>query len=330
MAVGLDLLALVVFAVVVEELARQVVDQLADLPFLPAVLPLVEVDRVAGAVEQLPDGTSPPVDSPRVAGFAHAGFSSTRHPATACDTAGGWFRAPPSSRRRQSVLSSQIEGTQAHRRPTRSASSSPPLSSTSAPTTRYRRSCAQACCMSSSRPSTPPRWQRPDRPPPRHPAARALTVISVMKLLETSKPTAGRAVDALAAAGVLVETTGKRRDRSWSPQRTCIDRVSGRSSTNVDREVARSEQGRPGAETIDERTRGGELGGDLFATLRIAAAGQPLASAGVCWCHLTGFRGLTTCEGGVRNGPKQTIAPCSHPRIASNSARMGAKRTETD
>jgi hypothetical protein len=43
-----------------------------------------------------------------------------------------------------------------------------------------------------------------------------VTVASTMKLLGSSKPTAGRAVDALVAAGVLVETTGRRRDRSWS------------------------------------------------------------------------------------------------------------------
>ncbi len=50
---------------------------------------------------------------------------------------------------------------------------------------------------------------------PRHPL---VSVASVMKLLETSKPTAARAIDALEAAGVLVETTGKRRDRWYSYQ----------------------------------------------------------------------------------------------------------------
>ncbi len=48
---------------------------------------------------------------------------------------------------------------------------------------------------------------------PRHPI---VTVASVMGLLKTSKPTAGRAVDALVEAGVLKETTGKKRDRSFS------------------------------------------------------------------------------------------------------------------
>ena len=47
---------------------------------------------------------------------------------------------------------------------------------------------------------------------PRHPV---VTVASVMKLVATTKPTAGRAIELLAAANVLVETTGKKRDRSF-------------------------------------------------------------------------------------------------------------------
>jgi Fic family protein len=47
---------------------------------------------------------------------------------------------------------------------------------------------------------------------PRHPV---VTAASVMKLVDTTKPTAGRAIELLANAGVLVETTGKRRDRSY-------------------------------------------------------------------------------------------------------------------
>lgn len=47
---------------------------------------------------------------------------------------------------------------------------------------------------------------------PRHPV---VTVASVMKLVETTKPTAGRAIELLVAADVLVETTGKKRDRSF-------------------------------------------------------------------------------------------------------------------
>jgi Fic family protein len=42
-----------------------------------------------------------------------------------------------------------------------------------------------------------------------------VTVASVMKLVATTKPTAGRAIELLVAAGVLVETTGKKRDRSF-------------------------------------------------------------------------------------------------------------------
>ncbi len=47
---------------------------------------------------------------------------------------------------------------------------------------------------------------------PRHPV---VTIASVMKLVETTKPTAGRAVELLGTAGVLVETTGRKRDRSF-------------------------------------------------------------------------------------------------------------------
>lgn len=47
---------------------------------------------------------------------------------------------------------------------------------------------------------------------PRHPV---VTVASVMKLVETTKPTAGRALELLVAATVLVETTGKKRDRCF-------------------------------------------------------------------------------------------------------------------
>ncbi len=50
---------------------------------------------------------------------------------------------------------------------------------------------------------------------PRHPL---VTVAFVMKLTSTSKPTAGRAIELLTSAGILVETTGKKRDRSWAYQ----------------------------------------------------------------------------------------------------------------
>ena len=56
---------------------------------------------------------------------------------------------------------------------------------------------------------------------PRHPL---VSVARVVELLRTTKPTAGRAIEALVAAGVLVETTGKRRDRSWAYQ-AYLDRL---------------------------------------------------------------------------------------------------------
>lgn len=56
---------------------------------------------------------------------------------------------------------------------------------------------------------------------PRHPV---VTVASVMKLVGTTKPTAGRAIDLLVAAEVVVETTGKKRDRSFA-YRAYLDRL---------------------------------------------------------------------------------------------------------
>lgn len=50
---------------------------------------------------------------------------------------------------------------------------------------------------------------------PRHPI---VSVASVMKLLATTKPTSGRSIELLVSAGVLVETTGKKRGRSFMYQ----------------------------------------------------------------------------------------------------------------
>lgn len=50
---------------------------------------------------------------------------------------------------------------------------------------------------------------------PRQPV---VSVGSAMKVLETTKPTAGRAIDSLVTAGVLIETTGRRRDRGFAYQ----------------------------------------------------------------------------------------------------------------
>ncbi len=51
-----------------------------------------------------------------------------------------------------------------------------------------------------------------------------VSVASATELLATTKPTAGKAVELLVAAGVLVESTGKRRDRSFA-YRAYLDRL---------------------------------------------------------------------------------------------------------
>ncbi len=61
-----------------------------------------------------------------------------------------------------------------------------------------------------------------------------VTVAAVMRLLTTTKPTAGRAIDTLEAAGVLVETTGRRRDRSFA-YRKYLDRLSAGTELAVSR-----------------------------------------------------------------------------------------------
>jgi len=71
---------------------------------------------------------------------------------------------------------------------------------------------------------------------PRHPI---VTVASVMKLVETTKPTAGRAIELLVAAGVLIETTGKKRDRAWVYQ-GYLDRL--RVGTELDERQRKSER----------------------------------------------------------------------------------------
>jgi cell filamentation protein, protein adenylyltransferase len=64
---------------------------------------------------------------------------------------------------------------------------------------------------------------------PSHPI---ITVASAMTLIETSKPTANRAIEALATSGVLVETTGKKRGRSFAYQ-SYVDRL--RTGTELER-----------------------------------------------------------------------------------------------
>ena len=48
------------------------------------------------------------------------------------------------------------------------------------------------------------------------PAHPIITVAEVVRLLKTTKPTATKAITGLVDAGVLVETTGRRRDRAFS------------------------------------------------------------------------------------------------------------------
>ncbi|MFC4350392.1 Fic family protein [Fodinicurvata halophila] len=56
---------------------------------------------------------------------------------------------------------------------------------------------------------------------PNHPV---ITVAAAMKLLQTSKPTASRAIETLVDAGILVEMTGRKRDRSFA-YKAYIDRL---------------------------------------------------------------------------------------------------------
>jgi Fic family protein len=76
---------------------------------------------------------------------------------------------------------------------------------------------------------------------PRHPL---VSVASVMKLVETTKPTAGRAIELLVSGGVLVETTGRKRDRSFVYE-TYLDRL--RVGTELD-ERDRRRRSRPAAD----------------------------------------------------------------------------------
>ena len=64
---------------------------------------------------------------------------------------------------------------------------------------------------------------------PEHPI---VSIAGVVGLLETTKPTATKAVGALIAAGILVETTGRRRDRTFG-YAAYLDRL--RAGTELDR-----------------------------------------------------------------------------------------------
>ena len=65
---------------------------------------------------------------------------------------------------------------------------------------------------------------------PNHPI---ITVAATMKLIKTSKPTATRAIETLVGASILVETTGRKRDRNFAYQ-AYIDRL--RTGTELARE----------------------------------------------------------------------------------------------
>ena len=65
----------------------------------------------------------------------------------------------------------------------------------------------------------------------RLPRCPIVTVASAMKLLDTSKPTATRAIEMLAGIGILVEMTGKKRDRSFA-YRAYLERL--RTGTELD------------------------------------------------------------------------------------------------
>ena len=65
---------------------------------------------------------------------------------------------------------------------------------------------------------------------PNHPI---ITVAAAMKLIKTSKPTATRAIKTLVGASILVETTGRKRDRNFAYQ-AYIDRL--RTGTELARE----------------------------------------------------------------------------------------------
>lgn len=45
-----------------------------------------------------------------------------------------------------------------------------------------------------------------------------VSTASAVRTLDVTKPTAGRAIEALEGVGILVELTGKRRDRTWAYQ----------------------------------------------------------------------------------------------------------------
>lgn len=64
------------------------------------------------------------------------------------------------------------------------------------------------------------------------PTSPVITIRGIVKLLDTTKPTAGKAVKTLEKVGVLVETSGKRRDRTFAYKKY-LDRL--RTGTELER-----------------------------------------------------------------------------------------------
>ena len=71
---------------------------------------------------------------------------------------------------------------------------------------------------------------------PRHPI---VTVASAIRLIDASKPTAIRAIETLAETGILVETTGRKRDRNFA-YRAYMERL--RTGTEPDRQRSEVER----------------------------------------------------------------------------------------
>lgn len=88
---------------------------------------------------------------------------------------------------------------------------------------------------------------------PRHPV---VSVASAMNLVGTTKPTAGRAIEVLVETGVLVEKTGKKRDRSFAYE-AYLNRL--RVGTELDENGRRNQRAntttQPTAESHDRSTK---------------------------------------------------------------------------
>jgi len=105
---------------------------------------------------------------------------------------------------------------------------------------------------------------------PRHPI---VTAASVMRLIATTKPTAGRAIELLVAAGVLIESTGKKRDRSYA-YRAYLDHLNqGRHRARGSFEVGGSVRGEP---SVTFQSAGPRLSRVMSPAPEGRAGGHPL------------------------------------------------------